>query len=165
MSGATKPIIIGLRDSMPKTTVAILALLFAGVSSGFALCMSFVHYATWRFIPPDAFGAFHQASAIRTVPLAIALGVSSLVLTLITAIRGLPNVNRTVIWIAVILAAIPWVATPTIIIPIQERLAAAGPTSELVEQLLWRDVLLRSFPPVIQSLILLWAVLRSVGRS
>jgi hypothetical protein len=150
---------------MSKTNIAILALLFAGVSSGFALCMSFVHYATWGFIPPDAFREFQQASAIRTVPVAITLGISSLVLTLITAIRGLPNVRRSVIWIAVILAAIPWVATPTIMIPIQERLAAAGPASGLIKQLLWRDILLRSLPPVIQSMILLGAVLRSVRRS
>jgi len=93
------------------------------------------------------------------------LGISSLVLTLITGIRGLPNVRRSVIWIAVILAAIPWVATPTIMIPIQERLAAAGPASGLIKQLLWRDILLRSLPPVIQSIILLGAVLRSVRRS
>lgn len=150
---------------MSKTNIAILALLFAGVSAGFALCMSFVHYATWEFIPPDAFREFQQASAIRTVPVAIALGISSLVLTLITAIRGLPNVRRSVIWIAVILAAIPWVATPTIMIPIQERLAATGAASELIQQLLWRDIFLRSLPPVIQSIILLGAVLRSVRRS
>lgn len=147
---------------MSKTKIAILALLFAGLSSGFALCMSFVHYGTWGFIPPDAFREFQQASAVRTVPLAIALGISSLVLTLITAIRGLPNVPRYIIWMAVILAAIPWIATPTIMIPIQERLATAGPASGLVEQLVWRDILLRSLPPVIQSIILLWAVLRSV---
>lgn len=150
---------------MSKTSIAILALLLAGVSAGFALCMSFVHYATWEFVPPDAFREFQEASAIRTVPLAIALGISSLVLTLITAIRGLPNVPRYVIWLAVILSAIPWVATPTIMIPIQERLAAAGPTSELIKQLFWKDVLLRSLPPVIQSMVLLGAVLKSVRRT
>ena len=150
---------------MSKITIAILALLFAGLSAGFALCMSFVHYATWGFIPPDAFREFQQASAIRTVPVAISLGISSLVLTLITAIRGLPNVPRSLLWVAVILAAIPWVATPTIMIPIQERLAAAGPANELINQLVWRDILLRSLPPVIQSMILLGAVLRSVRRS
>ena len=147
---------------MSKTSIAILALLFAGLSSGFALCMSFVHYGTWAFIPSEAFREFQQASAVRTVPLAIALGISSLLLTLITAIRGLPSVPRSVIWIAVILAAIPWIATPTIMIPLQERLAAAGPASELINQLLWRDIFLRSLPPIIQSIILLWAVLRSV---
>ena len=152
------------RESMSKTKIAILALLFAGVSAGFALCMSFVHYATWSFVPADAFRAFHEASAIRTVPLALLLGMSSVVLTIITAIRGLPNVPRVVIWIAGILALIPWIATPTIMIPIQERLAAEGPTTELVKQLIWRDVLLRALPPVIQSIILLGAVLRSTRR-
>ena len=150
---------------MSRTTTAILALLFAGLSAGFALCMSFVHYPTWVFIPPDAFREFQDASAVRTVPVAIALGVSSLVLTLITAIRGLPNVPRSVLWLAVILAAIPWVATPTIMIPLQERLATAGPESGLINELLWKDILLRSLPPVIQSMLLLGAVLRWVRRS
>jgi hypothetical protein len=154
-----------MKGLMSKTNIAILALLFAGLSAGFALCMSFVHYATWGFIPPEAFREFQQASAIRTVPVAIALGISSFVVTLITAIRGLPKVPRSVIWIAVILAAIPWVATPTIMIPIQERLAATGPASGLIKQLLWRDILLRSVPPVMQSIILLVAVIRSVRRS
>lgn len=150
---------------MSKIKLAILALLFAGVSSGFALCMSFVHYATWEFVPRDAFQKFHKRRPCELCHLAIALGISSLVLTLITAIRGLPNVPRSVIWIAVILAAIPWIATPTLILPIQESLATAGPESELIKQLLWRDILLRSLPPVIQSMILLGAVLRCVRRS
>ena len=149
---------------MSKTNTAILALLFAAVSSGFALCMSLVHYATWSFIPPDAFRAFQDASAARTVPIAITLGICSFALTLITAIRGLPGVSRSVIWVAVVLAAIPWVATPIVMIPIQERLAADGPTSALIEQLLWSDILLRSLPPAIQSTILLAAVLRSTRR-
>lgn len=126
--------------------------------------MSLVHYPTWEYVPPDAFREFQQASAVRTVPLAIALGISSLVLTLITAIRGLPNVPRSVLWIAVILAAIPWIATPTIMIPVQEQLATAGPVSGLIKQLLWKDILLRSLPPVAQTIILLGAVLRSVRR-
>ncbi len=116
------------------------------------------------FVPADAFRAFHEASAVRTVPLALLLGMPSVVLTIITAIRALPNVPRAIIWIAVILALIPWVAIPTIMIPIQERLAAAGPETELIKQLVWRDVLLRSLLPVIQSTILLWAVLRSTRR-
>lgn len=145
------------------TNFAILALLLAGVSAGFALCMSVVHYSTWGFIPPEAFREFQEASAMRTVPVAVVLGISSLVLSLITAIRGLPNVPRSILWITVILAAIPWLATPTIMIPLQERLATAGPTTELVKELLWKDVLLRSLPPVFQSIILLVAVLRSGG--
>lgn len=150
---------------MSKTIVAILALLLAGLSAGFALCMSFVHYSTWEFIPREAFREFHEASAIRTIPLGLTLGISSLAMTLATAIRGLPNVRRSTIWIAVVLAAIPWVATPTIMIPVQERLSAVGPTSELVKELFRKDILLRSLPPVTQSIVLLWAVLKSVRRS
>ena len=50
---------------MSKITIAVLALLFAGLSAGFALCMSVVHYATWEFVPPDARIGSLQAERIR----------------------------------------------------------------------------------------------------
>src|SRR6185503_10671418 len=104
---------------MSRTTTAILALLVAALSAGFALCMSVVHYQTWAFVPTSAFREFQHASATRTVPAAIALGITSLLLAAITAYRGLPGVTRPLLWFAVALAATPWVATPTVMIPLQ----------------------------------------------
>ena len=75
---------------MSKTNTAILALLLAGVSAGFALCMSLVHYVTWGFVPPNAFREFQEASGVRTVPIPIALGISSLVLTFPGPLFGSP---------------------------------------------------------------------------
>jgi len=66
---------------------------------------------------------------------------------------------------AVILSAIPWIATPTVMIPIQARLEVNGPISELVQELVWKDILLRSVPPFIQSMILFAAVLQSIRRA
>jgi asparagine N-glycosylation enzyme membrane subunit Stt3 len=146
---------------MSRITTAILALLFAGLSAGFGLCMSIVHYHTWSFVPQSAFREFQNASAIRTIPLAIALGISSLLLSAITAYRGLPGVARPLLWLAVALAAMPWVATPTVMTPLQARLAAEGPVAGLVAELVWKDLVLRSLPPTIQSIILLLAVVRS----
>jgi|SRR4029450_4223344 hypothetical protein len=150
---------------MSKINLAVLALLFAATSAGFAICMSLVHYPTWRFIPSPAFTQFQHASAVRTVPVALALGIPSLVLAAITAFLGLPGVPRSLLWMAVILAAIPWIATPTVMIPIQARLAVNGPISELVQELVWKDILLRSVPPFIQSMILFAAVLQSIRRA
>ena len=149
---------------MSKINLAVLALLFAAASAGFAACISFVHYSTWRFVPSTAFGQFQHASATQTVPLAVAVGIPSLVLAGITAYRRLPGVSRWLLAIAVLLAAIPWIATPTVMIPIQARLAANGPITELVNELLWKDILLRSMPPFLQSMILFAAVLRSIRR-
>ena len=138
---------------MSRTTTAILALLVAALSTGFALCMSIVHYKTWAFVPPLAFQKFQNASATQTVRLAIALGIPSLLLAAITAYRGLPGVARSPLWLAAVLAAVPWVATPTVLIPLQERLAAAGPVAGLVAELFWKDLTLRSLPPTLQSAI------------
>ena len=71
---------------MSKIIVAVLALIFAA-STGFALCMSVIHYSTWRFIPAGAFVQFQHESAMRTVPLALAVGISGWVLAAITAFR------------------------------------------------------------------------------
>ena len=150
---------------MSKINLAVFALLLAAASAGFAICMSLVHYSTWRFVPPSAFAQFQDASAVRTVPVALALGMPSLVLSAITAFRGLPGVPRSLLWLTVILAAIPWIATPTVMIPIQESLAVNGPVRALVQELVWKDVLLRSVPPFIQSMILFAAVVQSIRRA
>jgi hypothetical protein len=68
-------------------------------------------------------------------------------------------------WIAVALAAVPWIATPIVMIPIQARLAADGPVAELVQELVWNDFLLRLMPPLIQSMILFAALTRSLRRT
>jgi hypothetical protein len=152
-------------DALSKINLAVLALLFAAASTGFAICMSVVHYSTWQFIPSSVFAQFQPASAMRTVPLAVALGIPSLVLAAITAFRRLPGVSPSQLWIAAALAAVPWIATPTVIIPIQARLAASGPVTEIVQELVWNDFLLRSMPPFIQSMILLAAVLQFLRRA
>lgn len=149
---------------MSKINLAVLALIFAAASTGFAICMSMVHYSTWHLIPSSAFAQFQHASAMRTVPLAVAVGIPGLVLAAITAFRRLHGVPPWLMWIAVALAAVPWIATPTVMIPIQARLAANGPAFELVQELVWNDFLLRVMPPFCQSMILLAAVLLSLRR-
>jgi hypothetical protein len=150
---------------MSKINLAVLALIFSAASTGFATCMSVVHYSTWRFIPSSAFAQFQHASATRTVPLAVALAIPGLVLAAITAFKRFPGVSPWLMWIAVALAAVPWIATPTVMIPIQARLAANGPITELVQELVWNDFLLRSMPPLLQSMILFAAVLQSLRRT
>lgn len=138
---------------------AILALLFSGLAAGFALCMNVVHYRTWSLVPADAFARFQDSSAIHTVPAALLLGLPSLAFALVVARRGMPGVAGAWLWVAVVMAALPWVATPLWFVGLQGRLSAAGPTEGLMAQLAWGDLLLRTAPPLIQASIH-WRALR-----
>jgi len=141
----------GARGASPPAggrRLAVAALLVAGLAAGFALCMNVVHYRTWGAVPAAGFAAFQRVSAAQTVPAAAALGLPSLVLAVLLARRGLPGVARGWLWAAAALAALPWVATPAVLLPLQARLGAAGPAPDLVTRLGWADLLLRTVPPL-----------------
>lgn len=99
---------------------------------------------------------------MHTVPMAVLLGLPSLVLSILVARVGLPGVARALLWVAAGLAALPWIATPLFFVSLQGKLSAAGPEVGLVSELLWSDLLLRVAPPVLQALIQGWAVLRAL---
>lgn len=149
---------------MARTTLALLALVAAALSAGFALCMSIVHYSTWAFVPSSAFREFQDASAMRTVPTALALGIPSMALATVAAYRGVPGVTRWLLCAAAVLAVIPWVATPTVMIPLQFQLTAEGPAVGLVRELVRKDLVLRTLPPILQTGLLFVAVARCDHR-
>lgn len=135
------------------------ALLFSGLAAGFGLCMNVVHYRTWALVPAAAFPAFQNASAWHTVPLAALIGLPSLALAVAVARGGAP---RAALWAAAALAAVPWVATPIWLVPLQGQLAASGPTAALVGRLVTSDLLLRVLPPLLQAGLQWWAL--TAGR-
>jgi hypothetical protein len=53
---------------------------------------------------------------------------------------------------------VPWVATLAYFIPLQSQLALAGPTPELVAQLVTADMALRALPVTLQLGMVLWAL-------
>ena len=150
------------QETMKQFRLVLFALLFAALAAGFALSMNVVHYRTWGFVPPAAFTRFQDASARHTVPMAVLIGLPNLVLAILVARKGLPGVAGAILWVAVGLAALPWIATPLLFVPLQGKLSAAGPEAGLVRELLWSDLLLRVAPPLLQSLIQAWAVLRAL---
>ena len=150
------------QEATKQLRLALLALLFAALAAGFALCMNVVHYRTWPFVPPAAFPRFQDASALHTVPAAALLGLPSLVLAILVAREGLPGVAGALLWVAVGLAAVPWIATLLLFVPLQGKLSAAGPEAGTVRELVWGDLLLRAAPPLLQALIQGWAVLRAL---
>ena len=130
---------------MPELTLATLALVFAALSAGIALC----NYQTWALVPSAGFGPFHDASGIRDASTAAAVGLSNLVLALLLARRGLPGISRAPLWVAAALSMAPWVVTPAVFLPLQASIGEFGPTPELVFRLVALDLLLRASPVVI----------------
>lgn len=147
-----------------KTYIPVLAFATAAMSAGCAWTVNIATYRSWVFIPAVAFPQYQQAHALHFVPLAALFGLSSLVLTLLVAWRGLTNVPRAQFWAAAVMAFVPWVATPVYFIPLQGQLGRAGPTPELVSQLVNSDLVLRAIPPTLQLVMLGWALLR-YGRA
>ena len=147
---------------MHKATLPAFALVFAGLAVGCSWTCHIAIYRIWTLIPAASFAAYQDAHALHFVPVALLFGAPSLVLALLLARRGLANVPRSALWAAVALAAAPWVATPVYFLPLQAQLHAAGPTPELVGQLVNADLVLRTLPPTIQLAILGGALLRSL---
>ena len=145
------------------TKLAMAALVFAALSAGVALCINYVHYQTWAFVPPAGFGPFHRASGVHDASMAAVVGFPNLVVALLLARRGLPGVAGGYLWVAAALAVTPWVATPPIFLPLQASISEAGPTPELLSRLVGLDLLLRASPVVVQTCILLWATVRSLN--
>lgn len=147
---------------MPKLKLAVVALVFAVLSAGVALCINVVHYQTWVLVPPAAFGPFHDASGIRDASMAAVVGLPNLVLALLLARRGLPGVSRAPLWAAAVLSIVPWVVTPVVFLPLQASIGDLGPAPELISRLVGLDLLLRASLVVIQLCIYLWVLIRSL---
>jgi hypothetical protein len=137
----------------------LLSVVFAAASVGVAYTCNLALYGVWSLIPAEAFAAYQNAHALRFVPIALACGIPNLILAVWLAWRAAPPTPRWALWLGALLALLPWVVTPLYFIPLQGRLAAAGPTPELVGELVSSDLLLRTLPPTLQLALLLWALL------
>lgn len=150
------------QDRAPADALALVttALVLSALAAGFAVAVNVVHYRTWPHVGADDFAAFQSSSARHTVPAAVALGLPGLVWAIRLGRRGLAGVDRRQLIAAALLGATPWLATPLYFVPLQQRLADAGPASGLVADLVWADLALRVVPPLIQTLLLALALRR-----
>jgi hypothetical protein len=149
-------------EYLPRLRLAAVALAFAALSVGVALCINVVHYQTWTLVPSASFGPFHEASGIRDASMAAAVGLPNLVLAVLLARKRLPGVSRAPLWAAAVLSMVPWMVTPVVFLPLQSSIAEFGPASDLVSRLVALDLLLRASPVVIQLCIYLWVLIRSL---
>jgi hypothetical protein len=65
-------------------------------------------------------------------------------------------------WSALALQVVMWVSTVSIQIPIQLRLGARGYSRELLERLIWTDLLYRKIPGYARLAITAWMLYRVV---
>ena len=143
---------------------AALAVAAAGLATGCAWTVNVAVYRLWPLLPAAAFPAYQRAHERHFVPLALLLGGASLLAAGRLARRGLDGAPGVALWGAVALAVLPWLATPLYFLPLQSRLAAAGPRPDLVGQLVLADLLLRALPSTLQLAVLVWAAGRA-GRA
>jgi glucan phosphoethanolaminetransferase (alkaline phosphatase superfamily) len=143
---------------MKQTTLLIVALTLSAASVGCAWTVNIALYRLWSLVPIGAFPAYQAAHEIHFVPLAALLGIPNLIVAILLARQGLPTVPRWLLWVGASLALVPWVATPAYFIPLQSQLALAGPTPELVAQLVTADMALRALPVTLQLGTVLWAL-------
>jgi hypothetical protein len=139
----------------------LLAVATAGLAAGCAWTVNVAVYRLWPLVPAGAFLDYQSAHERHFVPVALLLGGASLLAAGWLARRGLVGVPGAALWGAVALAAVPWLATPLYFLPLQSRLAAAGPRPDLVGQLVLADLLLRALPPTLQLAVLVWAAGRA----
>src|SRR5215207_10705956 len=76
------------------TKLAMAALVFAALSAGVALCINYVHYQTWAFVPPAGFGPFHRASGVHDASIARRTGAQPWPRALPASLRPLVHRRR-----------------------------------------------------------------------
>jgi hypothetical protein len=148
-------------ESAGAFDLASTSLALGAMSAGFAFCMNVVHYRTWSNVGASDFAAYQDASALATVPAALAIGLPSVVWALRLARRGLPGVRRRGLAAAALLAVTPWIATPVYFVPLQRQLHDEGPASRLLTELSWADLVLRALPPLLQTVLVALALRRA----
>lgn len=137
------------------------ALVFYG--TGAAFIESFVNYASWPFIGPDQFIAYHQFISPRVLALLVApllLGTAFTILLLWSRPAAIP---AWAVWAAVAAQAVVWVSTVTIQIPIQFQLSNDGLSVDLVARLIETNFWLRRVPYAICAGLFLWMAAQVKG--
>lgn len=149
---------------MNLSTLPFVALALSASSVGCAWTVNVALYRLWTLVPADAFPAYQAAHEVHFVPLATLLGIPNLIVAVLLARRGLPAISRWPLWAGALLALVPWVVTPAYFVPLQSQLRLAGPTPELVAQLVTADLALRAMPVTLQLGIVIWALISTTDR-
>jgi hypothetical protein len=147
----------------PKAADLIATLFFAlsFFSFGAAVFEGHVNYPAWLQISDQSFVPYHRAISARIglliVPLALTTALNALLIW-----RRPASIPLWAVWVTLALQMLGWVSTVLIQIPIQMRLSSGGFSRELLERLIWTDLLYRKTPGYIRLAITGWMLHRVV---
>jgi len=145
---------------LPSLT-ATLFFVFTFFSLGEAAFEAHVNYPAWLRISDESFRAYHQAVSGRIAFLIIPLALST-VLNLLLVWWRPPPIPAWSVWTTLGLQLVAWVSAVWIQIPIQMQLSAGGYSMELLQRLIWTDLVYRKLPGYVRLLIASWMLYRVV---
>lgn len=153
---AERPASFALRSLMGTLFFA-----FAFFSAGEAAFEAHVNYPAWLHIGDGSFRAYHQAVSARIAFLLVPLFLSTLLNVLLLSWRP-PGIPTWSVWVTLGLQLVAWVSAASVQIPIQAELSASGYSTDLLNRLIWTDLLYRKVPLYVRLLIVGWMMYRAL---
>lgn len=135
--------------------IATLFFALSFFSFGEAVFEGQVNYPAWLRISDQSFVTYHQAISARIGVLIVPLVLATVANILLIWWRP-TSIPRWAVWSTLALQMLMWVSTVLIQIPIQLRLGSGGYSSELLQRLIWTDLLYRKVPGYIRLTITGW---------
>jgi hypothetical protein len=125
-----------------------------------------VNYPAWLQISDDSFPAYHRVISARIGFLIVPLVLATLLNVVLIWLRPAAVASWTV-WATLAMHALAWGSALLVQIPIQVQLSQDGYSRELIERLIWTDLLYRKMPGYLRLLIMGWmlyGVVRTASR-
>jgi hypothetical protein len=144
--------------------IATLFFAFSFFSSGEAAFEGHVNYPSWLVISDQSFQAYHQALSSRIAFLIVPLALTTVLNVLLIWWRP-PSIPGWAVWTTLGLSLSGWISTISVQIPIQMHLYAHGYSAELLQRLIWTDLLYRKIPGYIRLVIVGWMLYTCIKTS
>jgi len=107
-----------------------------------------MNYPAWKLIGPAEFPNFHQSIDGRIILFFVPIFFLSVPISVLMIWFGHPAISRKLRIVAALLTLVIFIATLTLAIPIQEKLAVTQST-ELIDKLILYDRYLRTIPGLV----------------
>jgi hypothetical protein len=143
------------REGKAADLVLTLFLVVSFFSLGEAAFESHVNYPAWLALSGPGFVPYHRVISARIGLLIVPLVASTALNVLLLWYRP-AQVPRLAVWATLVLQAVAWTSAVLVQIPIQMSLGQHGYSRELIERLIWTDLLYRRVPSHLRLLISGW---------
>jgi hypothetical protein len=154
------------REGRAADLVLTLFFVVSFFSLGEAAFEAHVNYPAWLALSGPGFAPYHRVISARIGLLIVPLVVSTVLNVLLLWYRP-AQIPGLAVWATIGLQAVAWTSAILVQIPIQMSLGQHGYSRELIEQLIWTDLLYRRVPSHLRLLIsgwMLYAVVRAARR-